>query len=67
MDLGGGALLDLGIYPISFALDIFGAPQTIQSTANFKRTGADAQVSTLFRYKSGAAARHAVGKRCRRP
>lgn len=56
MELGGGALLDLGIYPISFTWDILGAPQTIQSTANFKGTGADAQVATLFQYKSGAAA-----------
>jgi predicted dehydrogenase len=56
MELGGGALLDLGIYPISFIWDIFGEPQTIQSTANFKGTGADAQVATLFQYKNGAAA-----------
>jgi predicted dehydrogenase len=56
MELGGGALLDLGIYPISFAWDIFGQPKSIQATANFKATGADAQVATLFQYKNGACA-----------
>ncbi|HEX6366682.1 MAG TPA: Gfo/Idh/MocA family oxidoreductase [Agromyces sp.] len=50
LELGGGALLDLGIYPVSFAWDLFGAPATIQSTATFKPTGADAQVATIFGY-----------------
>ncbi|WP_419817184.1 Gfo/Idh/MocA family protein [Glaciibacter flavus] len=48
--LGGGALLDLGIYPISFSFDLFGEPETVQAVATFKETGADAQVATLFRY-----------------
>ncbi|MDQ2661699.1 MAG: Gfo/Idh/MocA family oxidoreductase [Actinomycetota bacterium] len=50
LELGGGALLDLGIYPISFAWDLFGAPLTVQSTATFKDTGADAQIATIFGY-----------------
>ena len=53
LELGGGALLDLGIYPVSFAWDLFGAPLTIQSTATFKATGADAQVATIFGYGGG--------------
>ncbi|PSL38699.1 putative dehydrogenase [Labedella gwakjiensis] len=52
--LGGGALLDLGIYPISFTWDILGAPERIMAAAVFKDTGADAQTTTLFQYASGA-------------
>ncbi|AWB95996.1 oxidoreductase [Agromyces badenianii] len=53
LELGGGALLDLGIYPISFAWDLFGAPRTIQATATFKPTGADAGVAAVFGYDGG--------------
>ncbi len=51
--LGGGALLDLAIYPLSFASDLFGRPETILASASFKDTGADAQVATIFRYPGG--------------
>ena len=54
--LGGGALLDLAIYPISFAWDVFGAPERIQATAKIKETGADAEVATMFTYAGGAIA-----------
>ncbi|AMB59375.1 Gfo/Idh/MocA family protein [Microterricola viridarii] len=56
LKLGGGALLDLGIYPISFASALFGAPESIQATATFKATGADAQIATTFSYANGAIA-----------
>lgn len=51
--LGGGALLDLGIYPISFSWDLFGKPGTISAQATFKPTGADAQIATIFGYGDG--------------
>jgi predicted dehydrogenase len=54
--LGGGALLDLGVYPVNLAHAVFGKPNTILSSASFKDTGADAQVATIFRYPGGAIA-----------
>lgn len=56
LELGGGALLDLGIYPISFAWDILGKPQNILAAATFRATGADAQVATILHYANGAMA-----------
>ncbi|GAA2043653.1 Gfo/Idh/MocA family oxidoreductase [Agromyces tropicus] len=53
LELGGGALLDLGIYPISFAWDLFGEPAVIQSTAVFKPTGADAGIAVQLGYADG--------------
>ncbi len=51
LELGGGALLDLGVYPISFASDVLGDPTSIEATATFKATGADAETGILLRYK----------------
>jgi predicted dehydrogenase len=56
LELGGGALLDLGIYPISFTFDVLGAPRTIAATAKFKPTGADGNIATMFTYETGAIA-----------
>ncbi|WP_309068329.1 Gfo/Idh/MocA family oxidoreductase [Microbacterium sp.] len=52
--LGGGALLDLGIYPISFVWDVLGAPETIKAVARLGDTGADAEVATVMTHGSGA-------------
>ena len=53
LELGGGALLDLGVYPVNLAHAVFGSPDTILASASFKATGADAQVATIFRYAGG--------------
>jgi predicted dehydrogenase len=54
--LAGGALLDLGIYPISFAHMILGNPSSITSTAVMTDRGVDAQTSMIFNYDNGAQA-----------
>lgn len=54
LELGGGALLDLGIYPISFVWDVLGAPETIQAAARLIETGADAEVATIMTHNGGA-------------
>ena len=51
--LGGGALLDLGIYPVSFAFDVFGAPATIRAVASLTGTGVDRQTAMIFEYGDG--------------
>jgi predicted dehydrogenase len=55
-ELGGGALLDLGIYPVSFASMVLGRPNRIVSLSDPAFTGVDAQTSILFGYESGAQA-----------
>jgi predicted dehydrogenase len=52
-DLGGGALLDLGIYPISFAVDVFGLPERIEAVATFTPTGVDERVSGVLEHEGG--------------
>lgn len=43
--LAGGALLDLGVYPVSFAHDLFGVPDRITALGSRTATGVDGQVS----------------------
>jgi predicted dehydrogenase len=52
-DLGGGALLDLGIYPVSFAWDIFGKPSSIHAIAAMTPENVDRQTAILFGFASG--------------
>lgn len=49
-DLAGGALLDLGVYPVSFAHDILGAPESITAVGSLTETGVDGQISMIFDY-----------------
>ena len=51
--LGGGALLDLGIYPVSFAFDIFGAPTVVKALAAKTVTGVDRQTAILLGFDNG--------------
>ena len=51
--LGGGALLDLGIYPVSFAWDILGKPTSVTAIASKTPTGVDRQTAIILGYEDG--------------
>lgn len=51
--LGGGALLDLGVYPVSFAQDLFGSPTSIYALGRMSPTGVDRQNSAILGYRGG--------------
>jgi predicted dehydrogenase len=55
-ELGGGALLDLGIYPVSFASMVLGTPDRVAAMVTPAFTGVDGQTSMLFGYANGAQA-----------
>jgi len=52
--LGGGALLDLGVYPVSFLHEILGEPEHIAGRAAMTSTGVDASVATVSLHPGGA-------------
>ncbi|GAB4522603.1 MAG: Gfo/Idh/MocA family oxidoreductase [Anaerolineae bacterium] len=55
--LGGGSLLDVGIYPVSFAAMVMGQqPSQITSTAQVGSSGVDEHASVLFNYSGGQSA-----------
>ncbi|MBN1651101.1 MAG: Gfo/Idh/MocA family oxidoreductase [Bacteroidales bacterium] len=51
--LGGGALFDIGIYPVFLSILILGAPKYINAHATMAATGVDAEVKITFAYESG--------------
>jgi len=51
--LGGGALLDLGIYPVSFAVDVLGLPTAVRAHASRTPTGVDRQTAILLEHEGG--------------
>lgn len=54
--LGGGSLLDLGIYNVFMALSYLGKPDVIEASMTPAHTGVDDQCAVLFKYKNGALA-----------
>jgi predicted dehydrogenase len=53
---GGGALLDLGVYPMNFAWLFLGRPDTQQVLGTLSPTGSDASVAIQWGYAGGASA-----------
>lgn len=56
-ELGGGALLDVGIYPISLAYFLLGEPAQVAGFAGFAPTGVDEQNVVIFNYAGGQLAK----------
>lgn len=56
-ELGGGALLDLGVYPVSFSSMVLGRPRAVVARSAMTATGVDAQTSMVLEHEGG---RHAV-------
>ena len=56
LDNGGGALLDLGVYPMHFAWLFLGRPDTQQVLGTLSPTGSDATVALQWGYDAGATA-----------
>ncbi|MEO9572059.1 MAG: Gfo/Idh/MocA family oxidoreductase [Polaribacter sp.] len=54
-EVGGGSLLDIGIYPVFAALSSLGNPETINANATFFENGADSECNITFKYKKATA------------
>lgn len=53
INLGGGSLLDIGIYPVFLALLVLGKPNQIKAFANIGSTHVDEEMGALFYYENG--------------
>ena len=54
-NLGGGSLLDIGIYPIFLSYLLLGKPNKILSSSKFYKTGVEIQTSMIFEYTNAQA------------
>lgn len=54
--LGGGSIMDIGIYNVFMAMSVLGKPDHIDAVMTPASTGVDEQCAILFRYNSGAMA-----------
>jgi predicted dehydrogenase len=51
--LGGGALLDLGVYPVSFMSMVLGTPSSVVASTQFGDTGVDGHTAVVMKYEGG--------------
>lgn len=56
--LGGGSLMDMGVYPLFLSYLILGIPKKIVACANFYESGADRQTSMILHYDDAQAVLH---------
>jgi predicted dehydrogenase len=64
---GGGALLDLGVYPIHFAWLFLGRPDTQQVLGTLSPTGSDSTAALQWGYDSGTTAQLRCAATARTP
>ena len=62
--LAGGALLDVGIYPLNFAEMVFGAPDQVHAVGVLSDKGVDLQDSMTLTWKDGKMAVLNAGSNC---
>jgi predicted dehydrogenase len=62
-ELGGGALLDLGVYVVSFAQMVLGTPDSVAAVGSRFPTGVDAEAALLLGYADGRSATLATSLR----
>lgn len=55
-ELGGGTVMDIGIYNVFIAMSILGKPDHIEATMTPAATGVDEQCAITFKYANGAIA-----------
>lgn len=51
--LGGGAMMDRGVYPVALAWRLFGRPDRVDAMATLASTGVDEQSSAMLKYPGG--------------
>lgn len=66
-ELGGGALFDLGVYVVSFAQMVLGAPTSVAATGALAPTGVDVEESIVLGFDDGRSAALQTSLRCAMP
>jgi len=55
LDLAGGTILDIGIYPVFLSYLLLGKPELIKATSKFNATGTEIQTAVILEYKNAQA------------
>ncbi len=66
-DLAGGALLDIGVYPISLGSMLLGTPDQVRAVSVSAPTGVDASMAIAARYPGGAVGLYHCGLQANLP
>ena len=65
--VGGGALFDVGVYPLSFAQMVLGTPETVTAHGVLAATGVDVEEAVLLGWSDGRSASLLASLRCATP